>query len=53
MILVDREYEGRWRKLLITANRNGFYYVLNRETGRFLTGRAFIELNWARTLPFQ
>ena len=37
-------------KVMLWANRNGFYYVLNRETGRFLSGRPFVEVNWAEGL---
>jgi alcohol dehydrogenase (cytochrome c) len=50
-ILVDREYQGKARKLLLQANRNGFYYVLDRSTGEFLHGSPFVkELNWAKGL---
>lgn len=50
-VLVDAEFKGKQRKLLIQANRNGFYYVLDRETGEFLHGSPFIdELNWASGL---
>ena len=50
-ILVDREFQGRPRKLLLQANRNGFYYVLDRTTGEFLHGVPFVkELNWAKGL---
>jgi alcohol dehydrogenase (cytochrome c) len=50
-VLIDREFRGKQRKLLIQANRNGFYYGLDRETGEFLHGRPFInELNWASGL---
>ena len=47
MVLVDREFEGRRRKLLITANRNGFYYVLDRGTGEFLHASPFVKQTWA------
>jgi len=50
MVLVDREFRGEERKLLITANRNGFYYVLDRLTGKFLHGRAFVKQTWAEGL---
>lgn len=50
-ILVDREFQGQRRKLLLQANRNGFYYVLDRSTGEFLHGVPFVtELNWAKGL---
>jgi len=47
-VLVDALYEGHPRKLLVQANRNGFYYVLDRTTGKFLHGSPFVKLlNWA------
>jgi alcohol dehydrogenase (cytochrome c) len=46
-VLVDRDSAGRRQKLMLWANRNAFYYVLDRETGRFLSARAFAEQNWA------
>jgi len=50
-ILVDAEYKGRKRKLLAHADRNGYYYVLDRVTGEFLTGTPFVDnLNWASGL---
>ena len=41
------------RKVLAQANRNGFYYVLDRKTGRFLNGRAFARQNWTAGLDKQ
>ena len=50
-ILVDGLYEGKMRKLLVHADRNGFYYVLDRVSGEFLHGTPFIDkLNWATGL---
>ena len=49
-ILVDREYEGRQRKLLLWANRNAFYYVLDRESGEFLRATQFAKQNWAKKI---
>ena len=45
-ILADLPIKGVKRKLLLWANRNGFYYVLDRETGEFITGAPFVEQNW-------
>lgn len=45
-VLVDAEWEGRPRRLLLQANRNGFYYVLDRETGAFLLGAPFAKQTW-------
>ncbi len=48
LILVDREWEGKPRKLLVQANRNGFLYVLDRTTGKLLSGKPFVDkLTWA------
>ena len=47
-MLVDAEFHGRQRKLLAQADRNGFFYVLDRETGEFLLGEPFVhKLTWA------
>ena len=46
-VILDADFKGKPRKLLIQANRNGFYYVLDRITGEFLLGRAFIYQDWA------
>ncbi len=49
-VLVDDEFQGRRRKLVYWAHRNGFYYVLDRETGKFLAGKAFATQTWAKGL---
>jgi len=47
-VLVDDFYEGQPRRLLLEANRNGFLYVLDRVTGKFLSATRFVtSLNWA------
>jgi alcohol dehydrogenase (cytochrome c) len=47
-VLVDANWQGQPRKLLIQANRNGFFYVLDRATGQLLLGKQFLKkLNWA------
>jgi alcohol dehydrogenase (cytochrome c) len=47
-VLVDANYKGKPRKLLVEANRNGFIYVLDRTNGEFLSATRFAEkLNWA------
>lgn len=48
-VLIDADYHGRPRKLLVEANRNGFLYVLDRTNGAFLFATPFLsDLNWAR-----
>ena len=51
LFLVDYEHEGETIKGLVQANRNGFYYALNRETGEFLRATSYVEqLNWATSM---
>ena len=49
-VLVDVERNGNQFKLMLWGNRNGFFYALDRETGRFLSGRPFVDVNWAAGL---
>ena len=37
-------------KLMLWANRNGFFYALDRTTGKFLSGQPFVKVNWASGL---
>ncbi|MCG3163957.1 MAG: Outer membrane protein assembly factor BamB [Acidobacteria bacterium] len=47
-MLIDAEFQGRRRRLLAQANRNGFFYVLDRITGELLLAKPFVEqLTWA------
>jgi alcohol dehydrogenase (cytochrome c) len=46
-VLTDMEWKGRTRKVMLWANRNGFWYVLDRATGEFLRGQPFVRVNWA------
>jgi len=46
-LLVDAAFRGERRRLLLWANRNAFYYVLDRQTGRFLLAREFARQTWA------
>lgn len=49
-ILADISVHGKKRKVICWANRNGFYYVLDRVTGEFLTGVPFVAQTWAKGL---
>jgi len=49
-VLVDMNWRGPAAKLMLWANRNGFFYVLDRVTGRFLSGTPFVKVNWASHL---
>jgi len=45
-VLADIDWKGRPRKVMLWANRNGFVYVLDRVTGEFMLGKAFVKQNW-------
>jgi alcohol dehydrogenase (cytochrome c) len=47
VILFDATVNGRPRKLVAQANRNGFYYVLDRTNGEFVAGAPFVKQTWA------
>ena len=49
-VLADMLIEGTSGKLMLWANRNGFFYVLDRADGKFVSGRAFVKVNWASGL---
>ena len=50
-VLIDTTWEGKPRKLLVQASRNGFFYVLDRTDGKFLLGKPFVNnLTWASEL---
>ena len=49
-ILIDVDQDGKPSKLLAVANRNGFFYVLDRRTGKFIRGAAYAEQTWAKGL---
>ena len=46
LVLVDRVWRGQTRKLLLHADRNGHFYVLDRVTGEFLSATPFVYVNW-------
>ena len=49
-VLVDTNWQGKPAKLMMWANRNGYFYVLDRATGKFLLGQPFVKVNWASGL---
>lgn len=46
-MLVDMKIDGKVRKVLTQANRNGFMYVLDRATGELLAANPYVKVNWA------
>jgi alcohol dehydrogenase (cytochrome c) len=54
LVLVDTPWNGQPRKLLIQANRNGFFYVLDRTNGEYLLGTPYVkQITWASGLTAQ
>jgi alcohol dehydrogenase (cytochrome c) len=45
-VLADIDFRGAPRKVMMWANRNGVFYVLDRTNGRFLSGKSFTKTNW-------
>ena len=45
-VLVDTEFLGQTRKVLAWPNRNGFFYLIDRTNGRFLSAKAFVKQTW-------
>lgn len=48
IILADLEIEGKSRRVLMQAPKNGFFYVLDRATGELVSADAFVYVNWAK-----
>ncbi|MEO8315605.1 MAG: PQQ-dependent dehydrogenase, methanol/ethanol family, partial [Pseudomonadota bacterium] len=50
MILADLQIDGRQRKVLMQAPKNGYFYVLDRKTGEFISARPYVFTNWASSI---
>jgi alcohol dehydrogenase (cytochrome c) len=50
-MLVDADWQGQRRQLMLHGNRNGFFYVLDRTNGKLLLARPFVKnLTWAKEI---
>lgn len=47
IMLADMEIEGSERKVLMQAPKNGFFYVIDRESGEFISAEPYVAVNWA------
>ena len=47
MVLADLNVDGKPTKVLMDANRNGFFYVLDRTNGKLLAANPYVKVNWA------
>jgi len=50
LMLLDLTIEGRRRKVLTQAAKNGFFYAIDRVSGQFISGHPFVKVNWAKGL---
>jgi quinohemoprotein ethanol dehydrogenase len=48
LMLADLTIAGRMRKVIMQANKNGFFYVLDRLTGQFISAEPFSKVTWAK-----
>src|SRR5215469_3422038 len=53
MILADMTVDGKPAKVLMDANRNGFFYVLDRTNGKLLAANAYVKVNWAKGVDME
>ncbi len=49
-VLADIDWQGEARKVMMWANRNGYFYVLDRTDGEFLVGKPYVRVNWSSGL---
>ena len=47
-VLADLRIAGRLRKVVMVANRNGFFYTLDRATGKVIVAKPFVKTTWAK-----
>ena len=53
MILADLVIEGQPRKVLMQAPKNGFFYILDRATGKLISASPFVPMNWANGIDLK
>lgn len=53
IILADLEIKGEIRKVLMQAPKNGFFYVLDRTNGEFISGEPYVYVNWASGIDYE
>ncbi len=47
LVLADLNVDGKLRQVLMQANKNGFFYVLDRKTGALISAKAIVPVTWA------
>jgi len=52
-LLADLTVDGKTRKVLITAHKNGFLYVLDRANGKLIAANPYVKVNWAKNIDLK
>ena len=52
-LIADIRVEGQMRKVLISAHKNGFLYVLDRTNGKLIAANPFVKVNWATHIDLE
>ena len=47
-VLTDLKINGKSEPVMMKADRNGFFYVANRNTGKVISAKPFVPVNWAK-----
>jgi PQQ-dependent dehydrogenase (methanol/ethanol family) len=50
LVLTELTIDGKSTPVVLKADRNGFFYVLNRETGKLISAKPFVPINWATSV---
>ena len=53
IMLADLQIDGKTRKVLMQAPKNGFFYVIDRETGELISAEPFTTVNWASHIDME
>lgn len=53
MELAELTIDGKVRKVLMTAPKNGFFYVIDRVTGKLISGKPFVRTTWAKEIDLE
>ena len=53
MVLADLEIDGRERKVIMQAPKNGFFYVIDRATGELISAENIMPVNWATHIDLE
>jgi quinohemoprotein ethanol dehydrogenase len=53
LVLADLQIKGRPRQVVMQANKNGFFYVLDRKTGELISAQAIVPVTWAKGIDLK